>query len=43
MWRASLKARNPKKEKKKLSNSAPGKWGRTQKGSDGFNRALTGF
>ena len=23
--------------------SAPGKWGRTQMGSDGFNRILTGF
>ena len=23
--------------------SAPGKWGRTQMGSDGFNRVLTGF
>ena len=24
-------------------NSAPGKWGRTQMGSDGFNQVLTGF
>ena len=23
--------------------SAPGKWGRTQMGPDGFNRILTGF
>ena len=26
-----------------LGNSAPGKWGRTQMGSDGFSRVLTGF
>ena len=26
-----------------MSYSAPGKWGRTQMGSDGFNRVLTGF
>ena len=24
-------------------NSAPGQWGRTQMGSDGFNRILTGL
>ena len=26
-----------------VTKSAPGKWGRTQMGSDGFNRILTGF